>query len=52
MWEAKIVVAVDAVAAVDVSADANWKHLVTPDRGDLMTDCLIRSSVMQKNPSH
>ena len=30
-WEAKVVAAADAAA----DADTNWKHKVTPDRGDL-----------------
>ena len=39
MWGAKVVAAADAAVAVDVAAAAdaaetNWKHKVTPDRGD------------------
>ena len=47
-WEGKVFAAADADAiaadadAADADADAdaaetNWKHKVTPDRGDLMT---------------
>ena len=38
MWEAKVVAVADAVAdtAVVAVAETNWKHKVTPDRGDLM----------------
>ena len=44
MWEAKVVAAAEAEAeadedaAADAAVDAaetNWKHKVTPDRGDL-----------------
>ena len=31
MWEAKVIEAADAAAA-----ETNWKHQVTPDRGDLI----------------
>ena len=34
MWEAKVIAVADA--AVDAAADMNWKHKVTPERGDLM----------------
>ena len=30
-WEAKV------IAAADAGAEANWKHKVTPDWGDLNT---------------
>ena len=33
MWEAKVVAAADAAAD---AAETNWKHKVTPDRGDLI----------------
>ena len=36
MWEGKDFVAADADAAD--AAETNWKHKVTPDRGDLMID--------------
>ena len=36
MWEAKVVAAADAADEAD-AADTNWKHKVTPDRGDLIT---------------
>ena len=32
MWEAKVFVAAEAADA----AETNWKHKVTPDRGDLI----------------
>ena len=32
-WEAKVF----AAAAADAVAETNWKHKVTPDRGDLMS---------------
>ena len=37
-WEAKVVAAADAAAdaAVAHTAETNWKHKVTPDRGDLI----------------
>ena len=34
-WEAKVVVAADAADEVD-AMETNWKHKVTPDRGDLI----------------
>ena len=40
MWEAKVVAAAAAVAA-----ETNWKHKVTPDRGDLNMRC---DGLMQK----
>ena len=33
-WEAKVVASADAAAAD--AAETNWKHKVTPDRGDLI----------------
>ena len=39
MWEAKVVAAADAAAAVGDAGDAaetNWKHEVTPDRDYLI----------------
>ena len=40
-WEAKVVAAADADAA-----ETNWKHKVTPDRGDLMTSPQASTSIM------
>ena len=40
-WEAKVVEVAADVAAADTAAAAaetNWKHKVTPDRGDLITN--------------
>ena len=39
-WEANVVAAGDAAAAAD-AAETNWKHKVTPDRGDLMMVSLL-----------
>ena len=39
MWEAKVVAAA-TYAAAD-AAETNWKHKVTPDRGDLIT-CTVQ----------
>ena len=39
-WEAKVVAAVDVVAAD--AAETNWKHKVTPDRGDLTIGILTK----------
>ena len=38
MWEAKVIAtaAADANADSDAAAETNWKHKVTPDRGDLI----------------
>ena len=39
MWEAKVVAAADVAAAAATAtgaAETNWKHKVTPDRGDLI----------------
>ena len=45
MWEAKVIAAAAAAAAdayayadADADAETNWKHKVTPDWGDLMTE--------------
>ena len=35
MWETKVIA---AEADTDVAADTKWKHKVTPDWGDLITD--------------
>ena len=43
MWEAKVVAAADAAAADAAdAAETNWKHKVTPDRGDLMNGWRLR----------
>ena len=34
LWEAKVIAAADAAVG---AAETNWKHKVTPDRGDFMT---------------
>ena len=34
MWEGKVFVAADAADA----AETDWKHKVTPERGDLMSE--------------
>ena len=39
MWEGKVFAAADADANADAAdaAETNWKHKVTPDRGDLIS---------------
>ena len=38
MWEGKVFVAADADADADAdAAETDWKHKVTPERGDLIT---------------
>ena len=39
MWEGKVFAAADADADVADAAEMDWKHKVTPERGDLMTIC-------------
>ena len=36
MWEAKVFAAADATDTAADVAETNWKHKVTPDRGDLI----------------
>ena len=38
MWEVKVFAAADADAD---AAETDWKHKVTPERGDLMTDEIV-----------
>ena len=36
-WEGKVFAAADADADTADAAESNWKHKVSPDRGDLIT---------------
>ena len=38
MWEGKVFAAVDADAADADAAETDWKHKVTPERGDLIRE--------------
>ena len=46
IWDAKVIAAAAADAVADADADAaaetNWKHKVTPDWGDLITEPQIQ----------
>ena len=39
-WETKVVAAAAAAAEADDATETNWKHKVTPDRGDLIRKSL------------
>ena len=41
IWEAKVIAAA-AAAAADAAAETNWKHKVSPDWGDLITEPQIQ----------
>ena len=43
MWEGKVFAAADADAVNADAAETDWKHKVTPERGDLM----INSTLVQ-----